>query len=55
MFYTCPKSKVIQSALCILGFHMQIEPTTDETYWEKNSKKCQKTKLEFAVCWQLFT
>ena len=35
--------------------HPRIQPTTDQKYSEKNSRKFQKAKLEFAVHWQLFT
>ena len=34
--------------------HLQIQPTTDQQYLGKNSRKFQKAKLEFATCWQLF-
>ena len=33
---------------------VRLQPSTDQKYLEKNSRKFQKAKPEFALTWQLF-
>ena len=40
--------------LVFSGLPPQIQPTMNGKYLEKNSRKFQKEKFEFAVHWQLF-
>ena len=48
------KTHIYSQPSVSVGFSC-IQPTADEKYSEKNSRKFQKTKLEFAAQWQLFT
>ena len=48
-------SKYSRPSLYLQVLHLQIQPTIDQKYSKKKSRKFQKAKLEFAAHWQLFT